>query len=259
MYIRPVHAELDLRTLHQFIRQYPLGLFTTAIPHPTHATLQTTHIPFVLDSPTDYDTDSSRGVLRGHMARANPQCKAIIDSLVESGADELKDEVLVLFNAPVHSYVTPKFYVETKPADGKVVPTWDYAAVQVYGRAKVYHVNNEATSAFLQRQVEDLTNQQESAVVEAASKRGKVEGEQWEVDDAPKKYVDLLKKAIIGLEIRIERIEGRFKLSQENSDGDWRGVVEGFKGLGTEEGQKMAEMIQERGEHRLAKGGGDES
>jgi transcriptional regulator len=263
MYIRPEHAELDVSILHAFIKEHPLGLFTVAIPNEQHQTIQTTHIPFVLDtssssSPND-DSSPSLGVLRGHMGRANPQTKMMIDSLSSSTTSsgflsswfssaprpsdpiELRDDVLVLFNAPVHSYVTPKFYTETKPSSGKVVPTWDYAAVQVYGRARIHYENNDVTGDFLQRQLEDLTNQEE---VSAGHDKP------WEVSDAPKSYVDLRKKGIIGIEIRITQIEGRFKLSQERSDGDWKGVVKGFRGLGTEKGDRMAEMIEQKGEKR---------
>jgi len=268
MYIRPVHAELDIPTLHAFIRQYPLGLFTTAIPHPDHQTIHTSHIPFVLDvpnpsEPTDEalkDVTPNLGILRGHMARANPQTKAIIDNLnaaqssgslltswlssnSSSGADplELKDDVLILFQAPVHSYVTPSFYVSTKPSSGKVVPTWDYAAVQVYGRARIYHQVNDTTSAYLQKQVEDLTLQSET---------GAGREKPWAVADSPTSYTGLLKKGIIGLEIKVTRIEGRFKLGQELPDGDWVGVVQGFRSLGSAEGDKMAQMIEDRGKGR---------
>ncbi|WWD15611.1 hypothetical protein CI109_100033 [Kwoniella shandongensis] len=246
MYIRPVHAELDVPTLQQFIRSYPLGLFTTSIPSPKYATLQTTHIPFVLSTLEDDPED--KGKLRGHMARANPQAKAIIDALNESGEDELSEEVLILFNAPVHSYVTPKFYVESKPADGKVVPTWDFAAVQVYGRATIHYKNNDATGSFLQQQVEDLSREGEQSMLKRSGKEG-IE-RPWKVSDAPQKYVDTLKKGIIGIEITIERIEGRFKLHQEVSDGDWQGVVDGFKALGTSEGDTMVAMLEQRGSKR---------
>ncbi|KAK8870096.1 hypothetical protein IAR55_000666 [Kwoniella newhampshirensis] len=246
MYIRREHAELDLSTLHQFVRQYPLGLFTTSIPNPKYATLQTTHIPFVLD--TVEDDPENKGRLRAHIARANPQTKAMIDSILHSEDDQLEEEVLILFNAPVHSYITPKFYTESKPVHGKVVPTWDYAAVQVYGRAKIYHRNDETTGSFLQQQVEDLTREGEASMLQRSGKEGMEAA--WKVSDAPRKYVDLHKKGIIGMEITIERIEGRFKLSQEASDGDWRGVVNGFKALGTDEGDKMAQMVEERGSKR---------
>ncbi|KAK4689466.1 transcriptional regulator, partial [Tremellales sp. Uapishka_1] len=241
MYIRPVHAELDIPTLHDFIRANPLGLFTTAIPSAQYSTLQTTHLPFVLDPPSTETPDGSFGVLRGHIARANPQTKAILAALASSTtpSSELTDEVLILFQSPVHSYVTPKFYTETKPDTGKVVPTWNYSAVQVYGKVKVYHENNDATSAFLQTQVEDLTDLQEQTM-----------GGKWKVGDAPKRYTDLLKKGIVGLEIKIEKIEGRFKMSQESTDGDWKGVVEGFRGLETENGKQMSEVVESLGKKR---------
>lgn len=235
MYIRPVHAELDVPTLHAFIRKHPLGLLTTSIKHQEHATIQTSHIPFVLDADT-----ASHGALRGHIARANPQCKVLLDAMNEDGF--LDDEVLVLFNAPVHSYVTPKFYTETKPTTGKVVPTWDYAAVQVYGRLRVHPASTPTGSTFLQNQIQDLTKQQE-----AAAGHGE---KAWKVGDAPERYIDLLKKAIVGMEIEVTRIEGRFKLSQENGDGDWSGVVRGFNMLNTHEGNIMAEMVEERGQGR---------
>lgn len=248
MYIRPVHAELDIPTLHAFIRKYPLGLFTTAIPHPFSSTIHTTHIPFVLD-----EDIGEKGTLRGHIARANPQTKSVIAASA-SGSNEsdsdgkrfgdgqyLSDEVLVLFNAPVHHYVTPQFYVETKPATQKTVPTWDYAAVQVYGRLKVYHANNETTGAFHQKQVEDLSQYHEEK---------QNPQKPWKLDDAPSSYIEALKKGIAGLEIEITRIEGRFKLSQEAPDGDWQGVVDGFRAMGTEEGATMADMVEERGRNR---------
>lgn len=243
MYIRPVHAELDLPVLQQFVKDNPLGLFTTAIKHDKHATIQTTHIPWIIDVPDD----GSPGVIRAHMARANPQAKVLIDAATAAGGAngsvELPDEVLVLFNAPAHSYVTPKFYTTTKPDTGKVVPTWNYAAVQAYGPLRVYASGDE-TKAFLDKQVAELTLQQEVAAGYAAKP--------WTVDEAPVKYSDLLKKAIIGLEIKVERLEGRFKLSQESGEGDWNGVVDGFKGLGTANGDAMAKMVQDRCPHAKA-------
>lgn len=237
MYIRPVHAELDVPTLQAFVKEHPLGLFTTAIKHPSIATIQTSHVPFIIDA----STDGSPGVLRAHMARANPQAKVLVEASREAGGAQLPDEVLVLFNAPVNSYITPKFYTTTKPDTGKVVPTWSYAAVQVYGKIKVYGQNDEAAGEFLSKQIRDLTTQQETTAGH---------DKPWVVEDAPERYVALLQKAIIGFEIEIDRIEGRFKLSQELGQGDWDGVVEGFKGLGTADGDTMAKMMETMGAPR---------
>lgn len=240
MHLRPHHAELDVGVLQDFVQTYPLGQLTTAIKSAHGPTIQTSHMPFVLDA----GTGGSPGKLRAHMARANSQAKALREAAAAAPNATLEEEVLILFNAPVHSYVTPNFYTATKPDTGKVVPTWNYAAVQVYGRIKVLAENDAAAGAFLAQQLDDLTDMMEGK---------QSHDNKWKVSDAPEKYTDLLKKAIIGLEISIDRIEGRFKLSQEMADGDWSGVVKGFADLGTPEGLQMSKMVEERGKSRNAK------
>ncbi|EAW13232.1 FMN-binding negative transcriptional regulator [Aspergillus clavatus NRRL 1] len=250
MHLRAVHAEARIPRLQQFVRDNPLGILTTAIKSPNHPLLQSSHIPFVLDVPKENDP-ANPGVLRGHIAKQNPQAKALIEALAAQQAAgqttlELPDEVLVLFNGPHHHYVTPKFYTETKPATGKVVPTWNYSAVQAYGKISVFCDSKaEETGAFLQKQLTDLSQHAEGSIM------GYTGGERpnpWEVSDAPVPYVELLKKNIIGVEIKLERLEGKFKMSQEMGKGDRNGVIEGFAKLGTERGQGMAQTVRERGE-----------
>ncbi|KAJ5225294.1 transcriptional regulator [Penicillium chermesinum] len=242
MYLRAVHAETHIPLLQQFIRDNPLGILTTAIKSSQESFIQSSHIPFILDIPsTDPDTP---GVLRGHIARANPQAKALIESLAshqESGQDtlELPDEVLILFNGPHHHYVTPKFYTATKPATGKVVPTWNYSAVQAYGKITVHgNPKSAETGAFLQMQLEDLSRHAETSVMGYEKP--------WTVGEAPGAYIEVMKKGIIGVEIRIERLQGKFKMSQELAEGDREGVVEGFKGLGSDVGDGIARTVRER-------------
>lgn len=231
MHLLTAHAEFDLVRLQQFIRRNPLGLFTTAVPHPTIPLLQTSHIPFLLDTPDP----AQPGVLRGHIARANPQFKALVEALAES--DEYDQEVLILFQEPVHHYITPKSYVETKPSTGKVVPTWDYLAVQAYGKLKVLHRKDDASRGpFLAQQLHDLSTKHEV---------DQGHTQPWQVSDAPEPYVELLKKAIAGIEITLTRVEGRFKMSQDKKDGDLDGVIETFKAKKTPVGDRMAEMIEE--------------
>jgi len=146
----------------------------------------------------------------------------------------LPTEILILFQHPTHSYVTPKFYTSTKPSTGKVVPTWNYAAVQVYGRLRL-HYTGESADTFLQEQVTALSQQQEAAWEV---------GKRWQVSDAPKSYVELLKKGIIGLEVEVASIEGRWKMSQEMGEGDWKGVTEGFKEMGGEVGSGLSKMVE---------------
>ena len=242
MYLRAVHAEHHKPTLRAFIRENPLGLLTTAIESSSHHFLQSSHIPFLLDVSNE-DNETELGRLRGHIARANPQTKAIIEDLTEGSskdtAPQLQKDVLVLFNGPTQHYITPKFYTETKPSTGKVVPTWNYAAVQVYGRATIFFdPKNPATDAFLSQQVADLSQFAETNVMRYEKP--------WSVDDAPEKYVDLLKMAIIGIEIEITEMGGRWKMSQELTGGDREGVVNGFEALGTPLGKDIAEAVRER-------------
>jgi len=243
VYIRAAHAEADLRVLRRLIHENPLGMLTTGIKSPTHSFLQSSHIPFLLDE----SSETELGYLRGHLARQNPQAKAMIEHCTSNPAlnNYLEDEVLVIFTKAAHHYVTPKFYTETKPATGKVVPTWNYAAAQIYGKARIYFENNEATSDFLQKAVSDLTDHNETNTM------GYTGGDRptpWKVTDAPDKYVQLLKRNIIGIEIEVTKFEGKFKMSQEMGQGDRDGVVKGFESLGTEVGDEIAGMVKERGE-----------
>lgn len=250
MYLRPVHTDLHLPTLYKFIRNNPLGVLTTAIKSPNYPLLQSSHIPWVLDIPDSSSSNPAK--LRGHLARANPHAKALISAADEGSNNsdngqqytgtKLQDEVMILFTSPVTHYVTPKFYTETKPSTGKVVPTWDYAAVQVYGTVTVYSSTTAPESgAFLSRQINDLTKLCEEGQM------GYETEESWKVDDAPEKYVDLLRKAIVGVEIEVSRIAGKWKMSQELGAGDREGVVKGFEALGTDRGKEMAGLVGERG------------
>jgi len=242
MYLPKNFGEKDLHVLRTFIRENPLGIFTTAIDSPPHPFIQTSHIPWILDI-TDDASETELGVLRGHMARANPQSKAMMDTLDRlgtSGPGKLEQDVLVLFNSPLHHYVTPKFYKETKPTTAKVVPTWNYATIQVYGKATIYYQNDSQTASFLASQVDDLSDLGETKLMGS--------DKPWKVSDAPARYVEVLSKGIIGIEIKIERMDGKFKMSQDKPLGDRVGVVSGFAAMGSETTTKLSEMIKERGE-----------
>ncbi|KAI9162859.1 hypothetical protein HJFPF1_04454 [Paramyrothecium foliicola] len=257
MYLRAVHADASIATLRALIRENPLGLLTTAIRSSNSPFILTSHIPFILDI-KDEDSETELGVLRGHLARANPQAKVLVEAAqarIASNPSEvnvLEDEVLVLFNSPAQHYVTPKFYTETKPDTGKVVPTWNYAASQVYGKAKIYwdHKSCESVS-FLASQMHDLTEHTERSVMGFDGSEGRPGP--WKVSDAPEKYIELLQKSVIGIEIKIDRLEGKFKMSQESPVGDRQGVIEGFKSLGTEVGNKVSDLVKQRGDLKDSK------
>ncbi|KAF9487294.1 hypothetical protein BDN71DRAFT_1485348 [Pleurotus eryngii] len=201
MYIRAVHAEGSLRA---------------------------SYIPFVLDV-DDEESDTEMGRLRGHLARQSPHSKAMIEELSSDleKHNVLEHDVLIIFTAQ-HHYVTPQFYTETKPSTGKVVPMWNYAAAQVYGRARIYFDStSEETSEFLGQQIADLTRHAETSVMGY-------------------RYIDILKKNIIGIEIEVVRLEGKFKMSQEMGKGDREGVISGFHGLQNDIGKQIGDIFSLR-------------
>jgi len=259
MYLKPVHTETHIPVLRQFIRDNPFGIITTAVRSKTQPFIQSSHVPWILDVQDD-SSETELGTLRGHMARANPHSKTMVESIQKAQPqsdvrDEsghfLEEEVHVLFNGPAHSYVTPKFYVETKPSTGKVVPTWNYSAVQVYGRARIfYDSKSPATISYLKKQISDLTFLSETRIMNHVGNVDPTLPKPWTVDEAPVNYVNLLRQAIIGIEIEIDRMEGKFKMSQDKGDGDWKGVVDGFASLGTDVGDEISRTVKERGARR---------
>ncbi|KAF2641154.1 putative transcriptional regulator [Massarina eburnea CBS 473.64] len=248
MYLRSVHAEGSIPILRQLIRSNPLGILTTAISSSHYPKILSSHIPFLLDV-QDESSETELGNLRGHVARANPQTKSMIEHLEtcnKPSGSFLEEEVLVLFTATAHHYVTPKFYTETKPDTGKVVPTWNYSAVQAYGRARIYFDSSAVeTNAFLSKQIRDLSQYAEEKVMGFDGQDGRKKA--WGVDDAPDQYVGALQKAIIGIEIELDRLEGKVKMSQELKDGDREGVVKGFEELGTDVAKEISRTVKERG------------
>jgi transcriptional regulator len=243
MYLRAIHAEPSIPALKAFLAANPLGLLTTALTSsdPSIHFLQTSHIPWVLDDASP--SDDSLPTLRGHIARQNPQAKVLIEHADASASSNtpstLTQEVLVLFNAPHHSYVTPKFYTKSKPEHGKVVPAWDYAAAQVYGTATVYTDSKaDSTIQFLDKQIRDLSNKGETEIMGHEKP--------WTVDDAPERYIEMLRKNIIGIEIKVTSLGGKYKMSQELHEEDREGIAKGFEGMQTETGDWMAKTMRER-------------
>lgn len=185
---RPHHFREDrLDILHRFMEQHLLAtLVTTESGRP-----EANHIPVLLDR-----TRSTRGVLLGHIARGNPLWSN----------SEHNREVLVLFHGS-DAYVSPSSY-PTKQTDGRVVPTWNYAVVHVRGTIRWFDDRDQ-----LHRVVCALTDRHESPRTRP-----------WSVTDAPASYIDRMLKAIIGFEIEITDLEGKFKASQNKSAADRDGV-----------------------------------
>jgi len=208
MYQPPHFREDRLEVQHTLVRAHPLGLLITAGPDG----LQANHVPFLIDA-----AGSERGTLRAHLARANPQ-------LAELAAVA---ECLVVFQGPQH-YISPSLY-PTKRDTGKVVPTWNYITVHAWGRPRVVD-----DAGWLRRQIDDLTTHNEQSRASA-----------WQVSDAPDTFVAAQIKGIVGLEIPIARIEGKWKVSQNRTAVDQAGVVDGLRGLG-EDADAMASAVAAR-------------
>ena len=192
MYIPPSFAEDDLPTLHAFVEAHPLGALITA----GDAGLFATHLPLLLDR-----TAGPFGTLTGHVARANPHARHIA-----GGARE----ALVLFAGP-DAYITPSWYA-TKAESGRVVPTWNYVAVHAYGTIAL-----RDDPEFLRAFLEALTARHEAN-----------RAEPWHVSDAPEAYIAQQMRAIVGFELQITRLEGKWKMSQNRPGADIDGVVGGL-------------------------------
>lgn len=196
----------DPAALHDVMAQYPLATLITASSQGFHAT----HLPLL------HDTGSGGlGVLRGHVAKANPQW-----SELAAGS-----RALAIFTGPQH-YISPNWY-PSKAGHGKVVPTWNYVVVHAQGPMRVVH-----DAHWLKQNVSELTAAQEASFPNP-----------WKVADAPAGFLDNLLNAIVGVEIAIETLEGKCKASQNRPEADQVGVVEGLRELGTPEAQRMAEVV----------------
>jgi transcriptional regulator len=191
MYQPPHFREDDLGVQHALIREHPLGLLITA----GASGLIANSVPFHLDA-----EGSEKGTLQLHLAKANTQWRDI-----QEGA-----AVLAVFQG-ANSYVTPSWY-QTKRETGKVVPTWNYAIVQARGPARVIDDHG-----WLLKQINAITGQQEE-------KRNAP----WAVGDAPDDFIRAQLKGIIGIEIEITAIDGKWKVSQNRPVADRQGVAAGL-------------------------------
>jgi transcriptional regulator len=165
--------------------------------------------------------DGEHGMLRGHLARPNPQWRDF-DPTVEA---------LAILDGP-DAYVTPAWY-EEKRRTGKVVPTWNYVTVHAHGSLTV-----RDDPEWLVAHVRRLVERHEAS-----------RDEPWSVDDAPAGYVETQARAIVGLELRISRLEAKRKLSQNRSAADFDGVLDGLN-TGTPMEQAVADEMRQESPRR---------
>ncbi len=157
--------------------------------------------------------DDQRLIL--HMARANPHWKSI-----EPGAP-----ALAVVAGP-QAYVSPAWY-PSKEEHGRVVPTWNYTAVHFTGRVEVHH-----DAGWLLEAVTHLTTLNEQR-----------RDDPWAVTDAPERYIEKQLRAIVGVELTIEKVEGKAKLSQNRSEEDQAGVVDGLRREGDGREHEVADLM----------------
>ena len=200
---QPAHFKEDrLEVQHALIKAHPFGLLISS----SAEGLEANGVPFLVDA-----APASLGILRTHVARVNSQWKNLDGQ-----------NVLVVFQGP-QTYISPSLY-ETKRETGKVVPTWNYVMVQVKGVASVHEDH-----VWLSTQIRALTQTHEAG-----------RSAPWAVDDAPERYIESQMNGIVGIEIPITSIEGKWKVSQNRPEADRRGVAEGLTD------QEVAKLVRER-------------
>lgn len=191
---RPKHFEPpSADDLEAAIRSHPLATLVRMTPDG----LAADEIPLMQVS------GAAGTLLHGHVARANPLWQ-----------DADGQPVLAVFRGPQY-YVSPSWY-PSKREHGKVVPTWNYIVVHVHGTLRAIE-----DRAWLRRLVGQLTDRHES-----------LRAEPWAVDDAPQTYIDTMLGAIVGIEVDVARIEGKWKMSQNRSAADREGVARGLQAEG---------------------------
>lgn len=204
----PAHFLEDRpEVLHDLIRQHPLGALVTLGPQG----LDANHLPFELDvsapqAAGEGGTHGAHGVLRAHVARANPLWQQVSDG----------DAVLVVFRAEA-SYISPGWY-PSKAETHRMVPTWNYRVVHAHGRIRV-----RDDERFVRGLVARLTRTHEAD-----------QAPPWKMGDAPADYINTMLQSIVGLEVELTRLEGKFKLSQNREPRDRLAAADTLIGLGAE-------------------------
>lgn len=206
MYLPTHFAVTDPEALHALMRAHPLGALITH----GESGLDANHLPFEFDA-----GEGEHGVLRAHVARNNPLWQAVVDG----------QEVLVIFRA-AEGYVSPNWY-PSKQEHHKQVPTWNYAVVHAHGRIRV-----RDDARFVRRLLANLTRVHEAT-----------ESKPWKMADAPRDYVEAMVAAVVGIEIEISALVGKFKLSQNKEAADRQGVVDALQERGN---GALAAVMQRR-------------
>ena len=207
MYVNPLHQLADREAQFSLMARHPLGAWVCQ----GRGGLVANHVPFFLDRGR-----GPLGTLIGHVSRANTVWQ-------ELGPDTPS---VVMFRGP-QAYITPGWY-PSKAEHGQVVPTWNYVVAHAHGVATAVH-DRDGLLDMLNR----LTDHQEAR-----------RAVPWRVGDAPTQFIDRLLGAIVGIEIPIDRLEGKLKASQDEALPDRLGTVQGLKQESTDEAAAMADLVK---------------
>jgi transcriptional regulator len=207
MYLPADFKETRLPVLHALMSAHPLATLVAV----TAEGLAANHIPLLPDA------SGESTVLRGHIARANPLWQQLADG----------SEVLAIFHGPEH-YISPRWY-PAKREHGQVVPTWNYAVVHARG-ALTWHQDE----SWLRGLIEALTRRHESRFAEP-----------WKVSDAPPEYLRRMLGAIVGFDIQVRELTGKWKASQNRSEADVQGVIAGLTALEDAPALAMRTLVEE--------------
>lgn len=208
MFQPPMFREERIDVMQSLMAAHP---FATVVSTAS-GSLTADHVPLALHA-----DQSEKGVLRGHLAAANPLCKSTGETI----------DVLAIFQGP-QAYITPSWY-PSKQEHGKVVPTWNYAVVHAHGTGRFIR-----EADWLMAHLEELTLRNE------AQRQAP-----WAVSDAPEDYTARLLRGVVGFEIDITSLSGNWKLSQNKGAADRQGVVSGLRGERTPANEAMSDLVEQ--------------
>lgn len=210
MYLPPAFRETRPALLHALIRTRPLATLVSQ----ADGLLDANHLPLQLCA----TERTPLGILRGHVARANPLAR-------DAATAPPEPPVLAIFHGP-QAYITPNWY-PSKAADGRAVPTWNFVVVHAHGRLRYVE-----DAAWLEAHLSALSAAQEAAFTPS-----------WQLTDAPADYTRRLMAAVVGIEIEITQLVGKFKLSQNQPPANQAGIIAGLQAQATASARCMADWV----------------
>lgn len=216
MYLNTAFAERRVEVLHEHIRSHPLGALVTIVD----GRIAIDHMPFLLSS-----EGGKRGTLYGHIPRANSVWRALDGT----------SEAVIVFQGP-ESYISPSWYA-SKREHGRVVPTWNYTVVHAHGNPRAID-----DPGWILAHLNELTEMHEAARPNA-----------WSVADAPPEYVAAMVRRLVGVEMPIEDLVGKWKLGQNRPEADRRGVAEGLRARGDAAASAMERLVSNALEEATAR------